>query len=136
MQVFIVQNEVESGWMRPALSGETLDEFIKETVGDREAWDSLTYGRGWADSEAFDGRDTLDGLTAVYDPQPIEEGDMESANIKYLEGKNDDDLIIMWHRAEVPDDTKFIWYGEAHVDLDGWCGMGGNGYIEMVEEKE
>lgn len=131
IEVFIIQDEVEGGWMRPVKPGETLNDFIKETVQNREGWDSITHARGWeeADEEI---EDDLTKLTAVYNPVPYDD-EWESTNIEHIESMSDEDLIILWSRARVPDDTKFIWYGDAHPDLDGWCGMGGNGYIEMIE---
>jgi hypothetical protein len=132
MRVFIFMNEVGAGEMRRAKEGETLDQYVDETLLDEVLMESMTYGRLIPDDE--------------YEPEPVrpysisvDELDWEfhgesGTPPRFISGFADDEYILSWFEAEVPDWTRFEYNGGCHRDLNGYCGMGGAGYVELMEE--
>lgn len=121
MRVFVIQAEAGNGFMRPAKEGESLSDFVAETITDKESLNDLTYGQLEPDE------DDPDYVPDPMDPQPSDEP--EGAQEAFY----DDNYCICWYAMEVPDDTRYIVSGAPTINLDGYVGISGEGYVEMEE---
>lgn len=131
MRVFMFMEETGGGVMRRAKEGETLEDYLNETLLNEGLIESMTHGRTIPDDD--------------YEPEPISPRPMDEEDLEpyaaaddailpeYIAGYSEDEYILMWFEAEVPDWTRYVYNGGCRRDLGGYCGMGGAGYIELED---
>lgn len=153
MRVFYIDEETGSGRGRRAKEGETLKDFVLDTFKDEDLIRAMA--NRWPDEEDEEDpwhefrpetwfelkpgsiADHIDG----WEQSMLDNPSIRTPKVLNVieDTRLDDDdwpsSTVMWVEAEVPDDTRYIWYGGCTPTLEGWCGMGGSGFIEIEEER-
>lgn len=141
--VFIVTDETGGGIMREAKLGETLEDFVKWTTEQPLLWADLTHGRSEPEAEGGEGLAYRDLNLSTYGGDETRQYGEDLARfaaqynatpVRYDRVMVDDELALVWTKAEVPDWTKYVYFGGCHQSLGGWNGMGGNGYVSYYDE--
>lgn len=128
VSIFFIEDETGAGRGRLCSPGENLWDFVSGTMADGPLMSAMTHGRTDPDP------DDPSLAPAVPDPYLVPSHAAwadRGRDDKVIKEYRDEELCLSWVHARVPVGTRYLFDGRCERDLDGYCGIGGGGYVTI-----